>query len=330
MDAVDLQQALFKQVKECLPPHLSLPEELASLLGISADSAYRRIRGEKPLDIGELGMISKHFSISLDALLGQQNGNFVFQGRFVGQGDFTLANWLTSLNLQLEQVAEGREKAEFIFQAKDIPLFHHFQVPELAQFKLSFWRRTILQDAGAQVGRFDLAERDTDLLALGRKTFLTYMRMPSTEIWNAESLNGTMRQIAFYRDAGVFARESDAQLLFDKLTELLDHLQQQAEAGVKFALGETPAQGTAAFRVFVNEVMIGDNLIYSDNGRTPVVFVNHGVINYIATTDKTFTMATHRSLQNIMRRSMLISGTGEKERNRFFRSMREEVERHRH
>ncbi|MBL7940069.1 MAG: hypothetical protein JNL43_11975 [Flavobacteriales bacterium] len=42
-----------------------------------------------------------------------------------------------------------------------------------------------------------------------------------------------------------------------------------------------------------------------------------------------FTAETYRNLQNIMQRSMLISGTGEKERNRFFRTMREEVERRR-
>lgn len=329
MDAAALQQVLFKQVKERLPQHLSLPEELASLLGISADSAYRRIRGEKALDLGELALIGQRFGISLDGLLGQQHGNFVFHGRFIGANDFSFGDWLSSVLGQLELAAQGREKTVFIFQAKDIPLFHHFQVPELALFKFFFWRRTILRDALLQSSRFDLADRDDELLALGRKTYLTYLRLPSTEIWNAESLNSTLRQIAYYRDSGTFVKEEEAQLLFDRLLDLLAHLEAQVEAGVKFALGEPASSGTAAYRVFVNEVMLGDNLIYADNGQVRVVFVNHGVINYIGTTDELFTAETHRNLQNIMQKSMLISGTGEKERKRFFRTMREEVERRR-
>ncbi|MBL7940064.1 MAG: hypothetical protein JNL43_11950 [Flavobacteriales bacterium] len=94
-------------------------------------------------------------------------------------------------------------------------------------------------------------------------------------------------------------------------------------------MGEAASSGSAAYRVFVNEVMLGDNMIYADNGQERIVFVNHGVINYIGTTDEHFTAETYRNLQNIMQRSMLISGTGEKERNRFFRTMREEVERRR-
>ena len=150
-----------------------------------------------------------------------------------------------------------------------------------------------------------------------------------TEIWNAESLNSTLHQIAFYRDSVTFEKEEEAQLLFDRLLDLLLHLEAQVEAGVKFAMGEPASSGSAAYRVFVNEVMLGDNMIYVDNGQVRVVFVDHGVINYIGTTDDHFTAETFRNLQNIMQKSMLISGTGEEERHRFFRTMCEEVERRR-
>ncbi len=329
MNASELQQALFRQIKERLPAHLSLADEIGSRLGVSADSAYRRIRGEKLMDIGELQLLAAAFGISVDALFAQAPGNVVFRGRFVGEEDFNFAAWLTSVNAQLELAAEGGERTTFIFQAKDIPLFHHFQVPELALFKFFFWRRTILRDERFQAERFDLRHTDEELLALGRRTFLTYMRIPSTEIWNAESLNSTLRQIAFYRDSGVFAREEEAQLLFDRLLALLDHLEAQAAAGVKFAMGDSAARGSGAYHVYVNEVMLGDNMIYADNGRQCVVFMNHGVINYLGTTDAHFNATTLRGLQNIMQRSMLISGTGEKERNRFFKAMREEVARRR-
>ncbi|HEX2617513.1 MAG TPA: helix-turn-helix transcriptional regulator, partial [Flavobacteriales bacterium] len=260
-----LQLALFKQIKARLPAHLSLAEELATLLDVSADSAYRRIRGEKPLDIQELALLAKHFGLSIDGLIGQQAGGFLFTGPFVEEEQFSFAQWLSSLNAQLELAADG-PASTFIFQSKDVPLFHHFQVPELSLFKFFFWRKTILQLEGAELDRFDLAVRDEPLLALGKKVFLTYCRMPSTEIWNAESMNSTVRQINYYRETGVFRREEEAQLLFDQCLQLLDHLERQAEHGRKFPMDVPPEQGAAAYQLYHNEVLLGDNAIYADNG----------------------------------------------------------------
>ncbi len=328
MDTAALQQALFKQVKERMPQHLSLPEELASMLGISADSAYRRIRGEKTMDLGELVQVCSSFGISLDALLGNGHGRFLFTGRFVGQGDLPFKDWLIGMNTQLEQIAATKDPV-FVFRAEDIPTFHYFQWPELTQFKLFFWRRTILDQPEFLARRFALVDREDDLLALARKTFLTYTRLPSTEIWNADSLNAFLRQISFYRDAGLFAREEEAQLLFDKMLELVAHLQAQTEAGVKFILGEPASSGSAQFKVFVNEVMQGDNMIYAAAGGQRMVFLNHSAINYVSTMDEAFCDYTQRSIDGITKRSILISGTGERERNRYFRDLRAEVERRR-
>lgn len=328
MDPATLQQMLFKQVKQRLPAHVSLPEELASLLGISADSAYRRIRGEKAMDLGELTLVCTTYQLSLDALIAQSSGQFVFNGRFVGSADYPFGTWLAGMNAQLEQLAAVKDPV-FIFRAEDIPTFHYFQFPELTLFKLFFWRRTILNMPEFQSRRFDLAEREEDLLAMARKTFLTYTRLPCTEIWNADSLNAFLRQLAFYRDAGLFAKEKDVDVLFDGLLHLIDHLQAQTEAGVKFMVGESSSTGSAAFRIYVNEVMQGDNMIYAEAGANQMVFINHSAINYVSSADPAFCAFAKQSMDTIMKRSNLISGTGERERARFFRALRDEVERRR-
>lgn len=328
MTPAALQQALFKQVKERLPAHVSLPEELASLLGISADSAYRRIRGEKTMDLGELALVASTYRLSLDALIAQSSGQYVFNGRFVGSADLPFGTWQVGMNAQLEQLAAAKDPV-FIFRAEDIPSFHYFQFPELTQFKLFFWRRTILDQPDFQQRRFSLADREEDLLATARKTYLTYMRLPCTELWNADCLNAFLRQIAFYRESGIFSSEADAQVLYDRLLSLLDHLQAEAEAGRKFLLGEPPATGSGAYKLYVNEVMQGDNMIYAEVSGMRMVFLNHSAINYVSTSDEAFCEFTRQSMDNIARRSILISGTGEKERNRFFRELRAEVERRR-
>lgn len=66
----DLQKALFESIGSSLPPHLSLVDEIAELLNLSTDSAYRRIRGDKVLSLDEAEMLALHFNISLDNLMG--------------------------------------------------------------------------------------------------------------------------------------------------------------------------------------------------------------------------------------------------------------------
>ena len=64
---IEIQKAIFQQIKGLLPPHFSFVHEIAEVLGLSYDSAYRRIRGDKVLSFEELYKLSAHFKISIDA-----------------------------------------------------------------------------------------------------------------------------------------------------------------------------------------------------------------------------------------------------------------------
>jgi hypothetical protein len=66
MEPANLQQSFFRHLKSILPGHLSLVDEVAELLNISNDSAYRRIRGEKPISLEEIQKLCIRYHISLD------------------------------------------------------------------------------------------------------------------------------------------------------------------------------------------------------------------------------------------------------------------------
>ena len=81
MENNELQLEFFNYLKSTLPAHLSLADELCDLLNISADSAYRRLRGEKSLTFSELKTICEKFHVSLDQVLNLQNDTVAFQLR---------------------------------------------------------------------------------------------------------------------------------------------------------------------------------------------------------------------------------------------------------
>src|SRR5688572_18925107 len=137
------QQAFFTHIKSKLPPHLTLVDEIAELLEISNDSAYRRIRGEKPIGLDEIQKLCLHFNISLDQLLQLNADTVIFSGHLVDHKTFNLNKYLHEvLNaLKLFKSLPGRELYNF---NKDIPIFHYMQFPLLSAFKFFFWKRTLM------------------------------------------------------------------------------------------------------------------------------------------------------------------------------------------
>ena len=56
------QKILFDKIREKLPSENSLVLELADLLDVSTDSAYRRIRGQTKLSLEEAVLLVRKFN----------------------------------------------------------------------------------------------------------------------------------------------------------------------------------------------------------------------------------------------------------------------------
>jgi len=134
---MELQTILFQQIKESLPSHLSLVDEISELLKISYDSAYRRIRGKKSLSMGELNKLSRHFDISIDALFNLKSDNVVFKHVPILPPDIGVKQWLKIILGDLKRIQQSSLN-EIIYAAKDPPVFQYFQFPEIAAFKMFF------------------------------------------------------------------------------------------------------------------------------------------------------------------------------------------------
>jgi DNA-binding Xre family transcriptional regulator len=302
-----------------------MADELADLLEISPDSAYRRIRAEKPISLEELEKICGHYNISMDQLLHLKTDSFLFTGKLMEDNGQSFETWLDDL-IRLLGVINSLKNKHIYFLLKDIPPVEHFHIPELAAFKFFFWMKSILHYDSMKGVKFDLNDKRYDIYhEKSRKILHEFNKVPFTEIWNIESINSTLRQIHFHHEAGSFKSKADVILLYKKFMELIDHFEQQAEAGMKFKIGETPAPGNAEYRMFVNELILGDNTFLLDGDNIRLTFLNHSVIYFINTRDEAFNNRTFLNLQNLINKSTMISKVGEKERANFFNRLREAI-----
>jgi hypothetical protein len=323
-----VQQIFFDHLRSILPHHLSIVDEVANLLNISNDSAYRRMRGDKPLAFEEVQKLCVHFNISLDSIFHLDTDSYIFSGKLVSAGNFRFELYLKKMLADLEMI-KSFDKAEFYFLNKDVPLFHHFQIPELAAFKFFFFMRTILSYPELATEKFSVDKVPDSLKTIGKKIAETYCQISSTEIWNVQGIDTSLQQIDYYRDSRVFEKKEDLLHIYDCMHKVITHAEKQATSGKKYPLFLNDNWGGAKYTLYNNEVFLGDNTILVDAQLFKIAFINHSVINYMSTRNVEFCDHIHHSIQNTIQRSLQISSTGEKERARFFNLMRENIDRRR-
>lgn len=312
-----IQTTFLNQVKRNLSPHLSFVDELAEALNISRDSAYRRIRGETILSLDEAKTLYNRFGVSIDVLFSNSSEMVTFHRRVVGFEDYNIEKWINSILKNLDHL-KSFQKNELIFSAKDIPVFHYFRLPDLSAFKLFFWMKTLLGYPEYEQIKFHKNAVPKELIALGHRMWNKYSTISSTEIWNEEVLYDTLRQIEFYYECDMFESPEQAIHLCDQLALLLKEVEAEAAVGKKSEGG--------AFHLYNNEILIADNTVFARMGDTRCVYVNQNALNLLLTFQEPFCEKTEMYLQNLIKKSTLISATGQRERARYFKNMNERVQ----
>lgn len=326
MGTSEIQVQFFQHVKNLLPPYKSLVDEISDLLEISNDSAYRRIRGEKFIDLEEIKKISQHFRISLDQIFNLQSDAIVFHGKLNSFTKDSFGDWLLDALRQLQMIQAQKNK-HIYYLVKDMPPFYQLYYPELATFKYFFWMKSILNMDSLRNEKFSMnIPIFHPLKEIGLKTVQSYNQIPTTEIWNEEGINVTIKQIFMYYEMGVLSTADEAKKLYSQLLDLVNHLEKMAETGKKFDIGKDPSPESAPYNMFVNEMVIGDNTFLAQFENVRITYLNHSVVYFIGSMDLKFNDAMFTNLDNLMKKSTLISSVGEKERRRFFNSLRKKVE----
>ena len=318
------QEFLFQRVKELLPPQDSLVDLVAAVLHISSDSAYRRIRGETPLVLDEARVLCHYFKFSLDQILNVKGSATMFQNVRINTKEYSYKKYLGDITQQLEYAASFIHK-EVIYLTKDMALFHNFYFKPLIAFRYFFWMKSIVQHHDFINRGFDFSLLTDEIENMSRQSVVAYNKVPSIEIWSTECINSAISQVEFYKDSGLFATAADIKLIYEALEESISHLKSEVEYGAKFMPGENPETKKNNFRFFYNRMGLADNTIMVVTDRIKTVFINYDVLNYMYTRDEAFCNPCYDDMNNMMKRSTLISQTSEKQRNIFFNIMHNKI-----
>jgi hypothetical protein len=325
MNTPDLQQILFNAIKNTFFNGEKLSDVIQTDLNVSADAAYRRIRGDVALTIFETKILTEKYKISFDNIGEFKTDQVIFDYKPLSNIEFNFAGYLTSLRDTLRQV-KLKDNPHLFISIKDTPILQLFNFPHLTRFKFFFWAKSFLRIEDYKAKKFAYEKIDPKVLAIGIETHNLYNSMPTSELYSPETLKGTLRQIEYYFDSDLFEDTNYVIVLLDNLLELSNHLQKQAEIGHKFVYGNEPntAESTK-INMYYNATYLPDNtyyIEYKDSGHT---IFTHNIMNTISTADPVYNKDTKMILDRLMDNSTLISVTASKERNKFFSSLNKTI-----
>jgi len=331
--SLSLQQQLFADIKSQMQKDQTFIDEICETLDISIDSAYRRVRGSKVLSLEEAIKLCARFDLSIDELMDGSKRRMSFSFQPISEGEFDFNQYLRYINQMMRLIREG-ENRKMMYLANDIPLYHLLSSPVIASFKLFFWRKTILEFSEFEHEKFQLfSPREKEVDTLSREIRKSYMEVPSIEIYSPETIDTTLKQIAYYFDSGLFASPDIAIVLCDELEKLVEHLRAQSKVGYKFKRQENnevpshvPYKTEGNYTVYYNEVLFTDATVLAEvDGRHMTYLTNNG-LNVLSTKDERFYAEYLASFNRLLKKSTMISGSSERERNRFFNRYQSKIE----
>lgn len=321
-EKLPFQEKFVAQLKSIVASHINLAEELADILNISTDSVYRRLRCQSAFTIDEIGTIAEKFDIPMESIFSttKEHVSFNFNPLYNQTNNFhAYMEWYANYLSGLASIPGTR----LIYAADDVPVLRHFNFPHLAAFKAFYWSKAVLNIDYLPNQKFNLEAIPTDLAELNKKTAEAYSKLNCTEIWTNETLTSTLKQVQFYWECSFFESLNDLLLVLEDIRQMLIQMNTECEKNEsenRLRIGD--------FMLYNSEVMIGNNCVLVEPGNSQIarrVFLGYNTFNTLSTSDSSFIDETVFWMNNLLKKSILLTGSAEKQRAIFFRQMHEKL-----
>lgn len=315
-----LQRNFLSKIEDVLPVNASLVSELSEVLGISADSAYRRMRGDTALTIYEVIKLCEYFKVAFDTVSGSETGVVTFGYTKISRELNGFCEYLRYILKRLQSI-EKAENRSIIYACEDIPVFYNYKYKELAAFKLFYWMKSIMNIPEFEHSKFSVANISDEIKEIGSKIVDCYTKVPAVEIWTDTTIISTIKQIDYYLESGMFESNSEFIAVCEALQKEIQDIQKQAEIQSKLGVNENGNPHEKNYTLYYSDIEITNNCVLINIGGTKSVFVGHHTFNTMDTLNQEYCNETEVWMNNLIKKSTLISGVSEKLRYQFFNKM---------
>ena len=318
-----MQEQFIKYLKTKVQDNTSFVEEIASVLDIGYDAAYRRVNLKTSLSLEESVKLAKHYKISLNKLFEVGSKSTILADLSPPihnkQG---LEMWLKQSYNSVFPLTKLKSSS-IIYSAKDIPLFHTLKDSYLSRYKIYVWLKDVDPEMIRNKVSFDnfIKNIPESLLENAFKLGEVYKDINITEIWNNTTINGTLQQVLYYFEAGMLSKEL-ALLICTDIEDVIRHVEKQA---IQQSL--IGSQNKAIYNLYINDIHTMSNTIMVKTPYQKVFFTPFTVISYFKIEHQPTCELMFEFFEKQMSISKLLVNAGEKDRSLFFNRMHQKINR---
>ena len=305
------QKQFIDQIRKELPQGKSLNDSIATILDISYDAAHRRTSLKSKFSLEESLTLAKHFNISLDALFGTTEEEYVaVQKTQQISNEQELQAYFENSYRSLLPLLDQKDGVIY-YSAKDIPLFYNIGNDRLSHFKMYVWLK--LLDKTYRDKNFDSFSPQVSTLQSAQKLGELYQNLPTIEIWDTTTINSTLKQIHFYYKAGQLTSKTALELCL-LLKDLLNEISKKV------------ISRKYQFKLYYNELLLMNNNVLILTKHQKSLFVPFNMLSYYTTSDQRTCNQAQKYFEKQLKHSKLLNTSGEKEQNTFYNKMMAKVD----
>ena len=314
---LSLHDQIIAQIEELLPANQNKVEFIASLLGISTNSAYRRLVGTTQFSLKEASLISSHLNFSLDnLLLGRKlRKKALFEINDLQDNNNDVCLKKMEQYIQIFQGEQVCEHAEYMLATNSLPIGLSVKSELLYKFKLYKW----LYATGRVKPTLPLSELQlSNELQLAQQQYdRVYSNCKKgTLIIDEFFYSSTVSKIQFFHAHGLVTDE-ERSMLMEELLESID--------GLELAASQGAFEDDVFLDIYVSPLKIETTYVYVLLDDQPFSFFPGYSINLFKTMDAGICEIQENWLKSLMRYSSSITQSNEVLRFQYFERQRDIV-----
>lgn len=318
-----MQKKFIAYLKEKSLNTSSFIDEIASVLDIGYDAAYRRINLKTNLTLEESVKLAKHYNISLNNLyeVGSQSTILAEKSEVI-INELQLESYFTKSITNLTPLTKIKS-ASILYSAKDIPLFYTLKDSLITRYKIYVWLKLTDREMTKNKISFDqfINTISNSLLEKAFELGATYNFIHITEFWNDNTINGTLQQIIYFYESQLLSRQL-ALKICDDLEEIIHHVEKQTIQ--QSILNST---NNASYNLYKSDLLTMSNIVLIKTPYKKTFFVPYTVLEYLKIEHQETCDVLDDFFNRQMTNSKLLLHSGEKDRTLFFNKMHQKITR---
>jgi hypothetical protein len=313
----DFNKKLITAILKNIPGNIKPVAYLTGVLGMSRESAYRRIRNDIPFTTEELGQLASKLSFSVDNIIEENNLERAFFEFYSKERDPVqiYLMMLEKFNKLLEEMLQTNN-IELIIALNGFP--PTFRVFFNNLFKFTFYKWLHQSNEFSLSPHFSSVTLPDDMIRLQKKIKRNMMKIDnSVLILDPNVFSSLAKDIQYYYQRKLLD-EADFYLLKDELKNMIDLFETIARTGV--------FDSKSKISLYLSSLHINANTAYFSYGETVKTMIWVFTVDPIIIQNLKVSARQKKWLLSLRRQSTLISQSNEILQAEFFDRQRKEIE----